>query len=268
MPDVHIGPAAPPINYQALLDLIKSGDPRGLQAAQHLTADEQQQFFDFQQAQPKTAEQRWGDVGNTEGLLTGAAIGPAGRAIASGVSGGGGGLAAKTLSGIKATITQAAPAVKYELTKSTLEHLGVPTPIASAAGMMVSGMRRGRAAAESTAAEATSPAEMSAAPPAPAASSASAPSAGAPPPATPVPEPALKILGALKQAGYSDAERTQAVQWLQRGVSAEDVVARLHATRALQGQGPFANLPTDLDMAKAQEVWLRTNRRPPAGGPK
>lgn len=97
------------------------------------------------------------------------------------------------------------------------------------------------------AAAATSPAAATPAPSSPAAPSA------APPSAVPsAPAPMLKAMAALKQAGYSDAEVAQAAQWLQQGVSSQDVVNRLAATRQLQaGSRPFAKLPTDLEAAKA-----------------
>lgn len=56
----------PGINYQALFDLIKSGDPRGMQAAGNLTPQEQQEFFDFQRQQSIAQGKGSGETGRAE----------------------------------------------------------------------------------------------------------------------------------------------------------------------------------------------------------
>jgi hypothetical protein len=61
----------------------------------------------------------------------------AGRMILRSVTGAGG-TAAKVGAGLKATMSQAAPAIKYELAKTTLEKMGVPSPLASMAAMAFS----------------------------------------------------------------------------------------------------------------------------------
>jgi hypothetical protein len=59
------------------------------------------------------------------------------RGLARAVSGAGGTLA-KTGAGLKAVMSQAAPAIKYELAKTTLEKMGVPSPLAATAAMAFS----------------------------------------------------------------------------------------------------------------------------------
>lgn len=96
----------------------------------------------------------------------------------------------------------------------------------------------------------TSPAGTSAAPAPPAPPPASAQTTVPPPAAAPA-APLLKAAAALKQAGYSEPEVAQAVKWLQQGKSSAEVVKRIEAARAAtSGSSPFANLPTDLDVAR------------------
>lgn len=52
-------------------------------------------------------------------------------------------VAARAVAGIQAAAGQALPAVKYEVTKTALEKVGIPTPLAVAAAMAVSGYKRG-----------------------------------------------------------------------------------------------------------------------------
>lgn len=98
---------------------------------------------------------------------------------------------------------------------------------------------------------ATSPAETAPAAAAPAPPPATAP---APPAASPV----LQVMGHLRQSGLSEAEARafapNVVKWLQEGVPLETIQQRIETTRALQQAGPFANLPTDLDVAKAVDL--------------
>jgi hypothetical protein len=79
-----------------------------------------------------------------------------------------------------------------------------------------------------TEAAATSPAET-------------APAAAPPavPPSTALPRAAGKIVEQLKSAGYSEAEVLQAAQWLQQGVSPQNVVNRIETARALQQRPAF-----------------------------
>lgn len=198
----------------------------------------------------------------------------------------------------KNALSQATPLVKYEATKTVLTHLGIPGPLAGVAAAVVSGYKKGGAVAEAEAAAptaesfgvrtgtpapkgmpsgplrerypnglpiepATSPAGSAPAAPPPAAPPAAAPSTAAPPPAAAaVPEPILKAAAGLRQAGYSKDEIEQAIQWLKQGVSSADVVKRLTATRAMTASGPFANLPTSIDVAKAVTTRNQTGRWP------
>jgi len=76
-----------------------------------------------------------------------------GRAVA----GAGLSAAGRAVAGAKSVATQAAPVVKYELTRSALEGIGLPAPVAIAAAMFVSGYKHGGkgAATAATAAETT-----------------------------------------------------------------------------------------------------------------
>jgi hypothetical protein len=84
------------------------------------------------------------DTLSPEGLLGGIA---AVRAIGGAVVGTQLGAAQRALAGLQATLTQAAPVVKYEVTKTVLEHIGVPTPVAVILATGASGYQRGRGAA-------------------------------------------------------------------------------------------------------------------------
>lgn len=89
-----------PEDYTQLLEMIKNGDPRGMQAAKNLTPQEQQEFFNFQQVGNKgkdPASNRedssvakipvLGDL-NPEDILVGMkAFSPAASAIKRGVGG-------------------------------------------------------------------------------------------------------------------------------------------------------------------------------------
>lgn len=118
-----------------------------------------------------------------------------GRAIAGGAT-----MAGRAVAGAKEVVNQTAPALKYEVTKAALEHVGVPSPIAIPIALAVSGYKRGAkpAAAATTAAEteattaarAAQGASSPAAPAPPAASGAAATPAGAPPAAAPSAPPA------------------------------------------------------------------------------
>lgn len=116
---------------------------------------------------------------------------------------------------------------------------------------------------EAPAPTASAPAGTSPVPQGPATPPGAAPAAAAPPPvvATEL-SPVLKVAGQLKQAGYSDQEIVQAVQWLKSGVSQKDVEARIQATRALQSKAPFQHLPDDFSRAQAVTERNATGRWP------
>lgn len=54
--------------------------------------------------------------------------------------------------GVSSIASQAAPAIKYELTKTALEKIGVPTPLAVGAALAISGYKKGGATAAETSA--------------------------------------------------------------------------------------------------------------------
>lgn len=133
-------------DYQQLRGMVMSDDPKvqaqGQALAKKLTPDEQQAFFDYQ----KTVNVGKGErtrVDNSVGglppeLAAVSALG-IGRAVAApGLS-----IVARGMAGVKAAAGQAAPVIKYELVKSGLEHMGVPSPLAMAGAMAVTGYKRG-----------------------------------------------------------------------------------------------------------------------------
>ena len=131
-----------------------------LQASAKLTPDEAQQFFAYQHAvnQPDLAARRdqnvvtVGDVGVSPEMLLGGGL-AAGKVVGALRTGG-------ALAGAGEAVTQAAPFVKYELTKSALHAMGLPEPLAGIAGAIVTGYNpRSRAAA---AAEPTGPVDPAA----------------------------------------------------------------------------------------------------------
>lgn len=65
------------------------------------------------------------------------------------------GAASRLYAGAKEVVTQTAPAIKYEVVKSSLEAAGVPAPVAAAAAIAVSGYRHGGGKAAAGTAAAT-----------------------------------------------------------------------------------------------------------------
>lgn len=64
-------------------------------------------------------------------------------------------LAARGAAGATAAVVQAAPTIKYEIIRGTLQSLGVPAGIAIPTAMLISGYRKGTPPAAATTAEAT-----------------------------------------------------------------------------------------------------------------
>jgi len=106
--------------------------------------------------------------------------------IARAIAGAGVGMAGRAVAGAKAVVEQAAPAVKYEATKHALEAMGIPSPLAVAAAIAVSGYKKG--------------APVKAAPAARAPRSAPAASTAAPTSAAPVAAPVAEAAPALAAA--------------------------------------------------------------------
>ncbi len=135
-------------DYKQLYDMsLSTDDGARTQAAslsKKLTPTEQKEFFDYQQSQTKGAELHRADnsIGGVPPELVAAGAIPVVSAL-SGV----GSIGVKAAQGLKAALSQGAPVVKYQIAKSGLEHLGVPTPIAMAAAYAVSGYRSGNSSA-------------------------------------------------------------------------------------------------------------------------
>lgn len=66
----------------------------------------------------------------------------------------------------------------------------------------------------------------------------------------PSPGPAPSPLALASKLRLSAQEFQQAAQWAREGKSLADIEQRIQATRALQGSGAFAHLPTSLDVAR------------------
>lgn len=211
-------------DYAALQSMLVSDDAKvrseGQGLAKKLNAAEQVDFFNFQKQSRKGRDEQSqradsamvggvpvvGSVNPEDALMAGVA----GRAIkgaASAVPNVGG----KVVAGAKAAAEIASPAVKYEITRRTLQAVGVPGPLATGVAIAVSGYRRSGAPSPAPAAaaeEATVAARPAPAPAAPAespidltrrlkadnAARAAAPSetvaGGTPPPSDPLPSPA------------------------------------------------------------------------------
>jgi hypothetical protein len=146
-------------DYQLLASMLRSEDAsvraQGQSLAKKLTPDEQQQFFDVQQAatRGKDATSNRADSAIVGGLPVVGSVTPedalgagmAARAIGTAINVPG--AVSRVVAGANAVVTQAAPLVKYEATKTLLEKAGVPSSLATIAAMAVSGYQRNGAKA-------------------------------------------------------------------------------------------------------------------------
>jgi hypothetical protein len=145
-------------DYKSLYEMLTSSETsrrqQGQQLASKLRPDEAQQFFEFQHAvnRPDVNASPDRDIANVAGIGISPEMalgaGQAGRAVAGAVRGTG------AVAGAVEAATQLAPTVKYELAKTALTSMGVPTPLAVLAAQAISLYRVGgatkTAAAEST----------------------------------------------------------------------------------------------------------------------
>lgn len=274
-------------DYQQLHGMVMSDDPKvqaqGQALAKKLTPDEQQAFFDYQ----KTVNAGKGErtrVDNSVGglppeLAAVSALG-IGRAVAApGLS-----IVARGMAGVKAAAGQAAPVIKYELVKSGLEHMGVPSPLAMAGAMAVTGYKRGagKAAVEApvaaeaapVAAEATgvpvdappppptSPmAAVPVAPPAPAGPAAAAPDAVPAPEARVTPpfyeQKALNELAIMARRAkitLSPADYQAGLRLMKEGgVSADTAIGTLTQQRIAPAAAAEVPKLTAAEMVQAQK---------------
>lgn len=202
------------------------------------------------------------------------ALGVARAAAAPGLS-----LVARGVAGAKAAAGQAAPVIKYELVKSGLERMGVPSPLAMAGAMAVTGYKRGAkvpAAAAPVAAEAAPvAAEAASAPvgaptPPPAQPVATAPAAS-PAPAGPAAEAApltpSKIANQVwtaardAKAQLTADQNVVAFQGIKSGLSPQEAVAaavRPAPAAAAASGAPVAAVPklTAAEVLQAQK-WMK-----------
>lgn len=194
MPDPQ--PALGHDDYAALYQMMVSPDAsqrtQAQQMAGKLTPAEAQSFFDFQHlahgASPELHREDNSLLGLPPEAAVASGLGIGGAVMRAGVAG-----ASKVAAAGKAAMGMATPIVKYEATRTVLEKVGVPAPLAVVAAMAVSGYKLGgkATASEATlpaAAEATAPAVAEAVSPVAAAPAPVAAPAASPP--SPVPAPA------------------------------------------------------------------------------
>lgn len=134
-------------DYAALHAMQMSSDPsqqaQASALAKKLTPAEQSEFFDYQKSQHPQGER-----GRVDNSVLGvppelAAVGLAG--VANAVTQPAISAVQRVAAGARSVASQAAPVVKYEVAKTTMEKMGVPTPLAMAAAMAISGYKKGGA---------------------------------------------------------------------------------------------------------------------------
>lgn len=139
--------------YQMSMSDDKASRAQARQLAEKLTADEAQRFFDFQHAQhgnnPELHREDNSLLGMPPELAAVSAVGVGGAVLKASASG-----ASKLAAGTKAAAVAAAPQLKYEMTKSTLQAFGVPGPLAAVAAMAVSSYKGGEKAVPAAAGDA------------------------------------------------------------------------------------------------------------------
>jgi hypothetical protein len=246
MPDTqpHMAAGPPQLtddDYAQLYAMVRSGDQtqRGQAAAvaKKLTPDEAQHYFDYQvrahqteQANPETHHAREDNsiLGVPPELAVAGAVG-VGRAVA----GAGLSMAQRAVAGGRAILDQqVVPKLKYEATKSMLEHFGVPAALAIPAAIAISGYRKGGQAAATTAATEAETVAVDAARPAAASETPAPPAASAartsPPRSTsgsvPAGRPPAIPLSATEQAAVAGL--------VKEGYPEEEVVKHVVAQRA------------------------------------
>lgn len=264
-------------DYAALHAMQMSPDPasqaQAATLAKKLTPPEQQAFFDYQKTQHPQGEH--GRVDNQVlGMppeLVAAMAGPVAKAATqAGLSTG-----QRIGAAFKSSLGAAHPLVKYEITRSALEHVGIPAPIAMAAAIAVSGYKTGAAPAEAAstvAADAAPAAATTTAEAAPAAAPASVPPmAPVAPAAAQTPYNAGQAMNdvrgvfkALKVAPLP-AEVSNAAEMIRAGVPTEQAVARIIANRPGVPKDAVAALAKKLGTPSDDVVAARVAARNSSG---
>lgn len=244
-------------DYRALLGMLTSSDQdtrvQGQSLATKLTPDEQQVFFAVQQQ----ANKGKGEVTRTDNSVLGlppemAAV--SGLSLARAVGAPAANIGARVIAGAKNVVAQSTPLLKYEATKTTLEHFGVPTPLAMATAIAVSGYRgngkhapvpAAAEAAPATADAAATSAAPSVAPPESVPAAAAQTAAPAPPAAPPV-SPGLPT---LKLSDLTAAEKQVLQEYVDKGMSKADVLQGIAEHRASQPALAPATVPQTQSLA-------------------
>lgn len=167
--------------------------------------------------------------------LAGLALG--GSAVARAGAGAGLSMGGRMMAGATEAATQAAPAVKYEVTKTLLTKMGMPESVATVTALAVSGYKRG--AKPATVAEEAAPRAVRRRPPPPVTSPVETPPAVAAPPlpvtavAAPVPAASSAAAQLASRAGALTDVEAQAVDGLVRqGYDRDQVLQALAAKKA------------------------------------
>jgi hypothetical protein len=228
-------------DYAALHALQMSDDPAS-QAQAHtlavkMTPQEHQAFFDYQKTQHPQGEHGRVDnqvLGMPPEMVAAMALPVMKTATQAGLT-----VGKRIGATMKSALGQAHPLVKYEITRSALEHLGIPPSLAMATAIAVSGYKTGNAAPAAageaaTTAGAASPAAAEVAVPA----ASSGPVPVAPPAATAAAAPSAAfnhgqamndVRGLFKQLKVTPgpAEVNNAASMMKFGKTAEEAVLRV-----------------------------------------
>lgn len=142
-----IGPVAlGDADYAQLYEMFRSEDAAeradALALSKKLTPAEHRDFFDFQQRRHAGAERHRVDnsvLGVPPELVATGIVGVGRSMVSAGV-----GAAKKAVAAAKALASETAPVIKYEVTRSGLEAIGLPPSLAIPAAIAVSGYRKGQ----------------------------------------------------------------------------------------------------------------------------
>lgn len=271
-------------DYQQLMQMSLSPDAsvraNASALAKKLTPDESAQFGAYQKRNPAGSELHRADnnvLGMPPELAAVSAVSLGGAIAGKGMS-----AAERVMAGGKNLAAQAAPVLKYEATRTGLQALGVPAPLAATAAVLVSGYHSGAKGAPAVAETATADAPDIPKPtlvkgatravprPMPAKSGNALNDAMGVATETPglkpgafnaameeavrakTGQPLGQAITALTKQKFTAAEISQGIKWLQQGVDAETIAARLVAMRSASGSGgPFAGLPSNSEVTSA-----------------
>lgn len=158
------------------------------------------------------------------------------------------GARARLAAGVQAAVGEAAPYVKYHAAKGLMRSMGLPDMIAEPLAWIVSGYKKGSSPAVTTAAADAAPAASMSATPAS--------------PATPPPQPMSAPPMAAARPALSAAESKLYFVLRAQGKTDAQASAAIQAGRQLANSSSFANLPTNIDVAKGVDARNATGTWP------